>query len=215
MADEYTLDEYSRDDLVGMFRIRAGFNTRFEEATILQLFDYAQLHYERTGEGRLPPPWFRFHFTDMTLPAGEISVPVPYDFLSFAEEWPVYIMVGGARKELGIVPPTDMPAVITQGVPVCAAFDGVRLWADKEALVEHLITFHYFRRLSKLSVDPDSLWFKHFPLLILERALLSYYMSTKNVESIRMSMLKEYEDDYLVRCVSMRESLVSRYKGRN
>lgn len=202
----------TRDQMINLFRRRAGFNTALAQSIILDFFDVAQEYYELMEEGDLPLPWFLFKDADVILESGDNSVVLPADFLAFDDDWEPRIHVDTGLKRLKRVAPGQLPANIGAEPLGCFASAGQRLYFDFAATKDFTVTVYYYGATAPLSTVTVSPWFHHVPLLIVEHALYEYGRST-NSALLKYSSLELQQKRYLTQVEGAKHRLIQYVRG--
>lgn len=203
----------TRDELVSVFRLRAGFNNALSEAVILQFFDIAQAIYEVPEEGVFPLPWFLFESADVTLLEGESNVALPGTLLAVDDDWPPRVSVAGGLVKLPRIAPDRMPAVVESGTPGCQVIAGGVMYVDAIADQDYDITVWGYYESGKLSETADSPWFKNAGRLILEEALVQYGVSTGFERVLQGSQLGVAQQQYLAQIEGQKHRLIQYVRG--
>lgn len=200
----------TRDEIIALIRDRLAFNESLNEAIILRHLDVAQARYEQNA-GRTPRPWFTLDTTNTVATVADTrTIALPSDFIEFDEEWPLTILDSGGvtypleRKSFDVlVADTDLATAM----PTHYAVGDSQLWLYPKPDAVYTINLPYYKRLPQLSTTTTSDWFVEFPMLLVEEAVLSIARSTRDEMAIKLSEVKLFRDDYLVRVEERKQSL--------
>lgn len=204
----------NRTQIIALARNRLAYNNALVESYFLAALDTIQQMYE-TSEGRNPLPWFLLDTTSTVVVSASVrTADAPIGFLAFEEQWVPTLVDGTTEYELVRKMQRDLaPFASNIGRPSYYAFDGLKVHLYALPDKNYSLKFPCYKRSTAFSAAETSLWYEHFPNLIVEELIAYIASNSRDMDALKLSRLSREQDSYRVRCEAMKHQLMEYIMG--